>query len=68
MGTSLFLTILERIDRLIVSAESRRNMMLREIDRHRAALGEAVRRRVNEIDGELRVIETEPLAVANDGR
>jgi hypothetical protein len=45
---------IERIDRLTAVAESRRNTALREIDRRRAVLGEALRRSVQEIeDGEL---------------
>jgi hypothetical protein len=56
---------IERIDRLTAIAESRRNAALREIDRHRAVLGETVRRSVQEIedddlgDGEL-VLELPP--------
>jgi hypothetical protein len=49
---------IERIDRLITIAETRRNASLREVDRHRAALGEAVRRNVQEVEGEFEVIET----------
>jgi hypothetical protein len=33
----------ERLDRLLASAEARRNNALREIDRHRDALGSGVR-------------------------
>jgi hypothetical protein len=50
---------IERIDRLSAIAETRRNGALREIDRRRAVLGEALRRSVHEIedddfaDGEL---------------
>jgi hypothetical protein len=50
---------IERIDRLTAIAETRRNGALREIDRRRAVLGEALRRSVHEIedddfaDGEL---------------
>ena len=50
---------IERIDRLTCIAETRRNGALREIDRRRAVLGEALRRSVHEIedddfaDGEL---------------
>jgi hypothetical protein len=50
---------IERIDRLTAIAETRRNAALREIDRRRAVLGEALRRSVQEIedsefaDGEL---------------
>jgi hypothetical protein len=50
---------IERIDRLTTVAESRRNASLHEIDRHRATLGEALRRSVQEIeDAEFKVIET----------
>jgi hypothetical protein len=51
--------VIERIDRLSAIAETRRNGALREIDRRRAVLGEALRRSVHEIedddfaDGEL---------------
>ena len=52
---------IERIDRLITIAESRRNASLHEIDRRRAVLGETLRRSVQEIeDGEFEVIETTP--------
>ena len=44
---------IERIDRLTTIAETRRNAMLREIDRRRAALGEGLRRHVQEVEGEL---------------
>ena len=51
----------ERIDRLIATAESRRDASLREIERRRAVLGETLRRNVREIeDGEFEVIETTP--------
>jgi len=50
----------ERIDRLIMVAETRRNASLREIDRRRAALGEALRRNVQEVEGKFEVIETTP--------
>jgi hypothetical protein len=51
---------IERIDRLITIAENRRNAMLREIDRRRAVLGEALRRQVEEVEGEFEVIEKAP--------
>ena len=57
--------VIERIDRLTAIAESRRNAALREIDRRRLVLGEALRRSVQEIedddfaDGEL-VLEPPP--------
>jgi hypothetical protein len=51
---------IERIDRLIIIAETRRNAMLREIDRRHAALGEALRRHAQEVEGEFEVIEKTP--------
>jgi hypothetical protein len=52
---------IERIDHLNTVAEHRRNAALREIDRRRAALGEAVRRSVQEVEeGDFKVIETTP--------
>jgi hypothetical protein len=51
---------IERIDRLITIAETRRNAMLREIDRRRAALSEALRRQVQEVEAEFEVVEKTP--------
>ena len=52
---------IERIERLITTAESRRDASLREIERRRAVLGETLRRSVQEIeDGEFEVIEPTP--------
>jgi hypothetical protein len=49
----------ERFDRLLVSLEARRNNALREIDRHRAALGAAVRQAIDEVqDAEFRDVDT----------
>jgi hypothetical protein len=49
----------ERLDRLLASAEARRNNALREIDRHRDALGSGVRRSIEEIeDADFRDVET----------
>jgi len=53
---------IERIDRLITVAETRRNAMLREIDRRRAVLSEALRRQVQEVEGEFKVVEKTPAA------
>jgi hypothetical protein len=48
----------ERFDRMLASAEARRNNALREIDRHRSALGVAVRQVVDEVeDAEFRNVE-----------
>jgi hypothetical protein len=57
----------ERLDRMLASAEARRNNALREIDRHRDALGGGVRRSIEEIeDTEFRDVETsEAAAEAN---
>jgi hypothetical protein len=49
---------LERIERMIATAEVRRNVILREIDWHREMLGQALRRAVQQVeDGQARVIE-----------
>lgn len=50
---------LERLDRMLASAEARRNNALREIDRHREALGAAMRQAINEVqDVQFRDVET----------
>ena len=46
----------------IAIAENRRNGMLREIDRRRAVLGEALRRQMQEIEGEFEVLDKTPEA------
>jgi hypothetical protein len=51
---------IERIDCLITVAETRRNATLREIDRRRAVLSEALRRQVQEVEGEFEVVEKTP--------
>jgi hypothetical protein len=51
---------IERIDRLTTIAETRRNAMLREIDRRRTVLGETLRRQVQEVEGDFEVIEKAP--------
>jgi hypothetical protein len=49
----------ERIDRMLSSAEARRNNALREIDRHREAVGVAVRREIEKVeDAEFRDLES----------
>lgn len=51
----------ERIDRMIAMVEARRNAALREVDRHRATLGQELRSTVREIeDGKFKVIEARP--------
>ena len=50
------LTVIERLERLITLAERRRNETMREIDRHRAVLGEALQQAIKQIEkSELRV-------------
>ncbi len=49
----------ERLDRMLASAEARRNNALREIDRHREAFGGALRHAIDEVeDVEFRDVET----------
>ena len=49
----------ERFDRLLASSEARRNNARQEIERHRAALGAAMRQAMDEIpDAEFRDVET----------
>jgi hypothetical protein len=53
----------ERIDLMITSAEARRNNALREIDRHRATLGVALRAAVDDAeDAEFTDVETDATA------
>ena len=48
---------IERIDRMIASAEARRNAILREVERHRATWGQDLRRTAQQADIEFEVIE-----------
>jgi len=49
----------ERFDRMLASSEARRNNALREIDRHREALGADLRQAIDEVqDAEFRDVET----------
>jgi hypothetical protein len=48
----------ERLDRMLASVEARRNNALREVDRHRVALGGTVRQSIEEIeDADFRDVE-----------
>jgi hypothetical protein len=51
-GLCIELDFLERIDRMIMAAEARRNAALREIDRHRATLGRQLRQAVLEAEAQ----------------
>ena len=56
-----YLATIERVGHQISTAADRRNASLREIDRHRLALAEAIRRTVQDVeDGEFQVIESAP--------
>jgi hypothetical protein len=60
------LDYIERIDRQVTIAESRRDASLREIDRRRPILGETLRRSVQEAeDREFKVIEARPAKEKN---
>jgi hypothetical protein len=49
----------ERFDRMLASSEARRNNALREIDRHRAAFGAAIRQAIDDVqDAEFLDVET----------
>jgi hypothetical protein len=55
---SLKVNDIERIEHMIALAEARRNDTLREIDRHRQALGQKLRRAAQQLEGgQFRVIE-----------
>ncbi len=51
-GLCLRLGFIERIERMIMAAEARRNAALREIDRHRATLGRQLRQAVLEAEAQ----------------
>jgi hypothetical protein len=53
----------ERIDRMLASMEARRNNALREINRHREALGSTMREAIDEVeDAEFRNVETDEVS------
>jgi hypothetical protein len=58
---SVNLDVIERIDRLITIAETRHNAALRELDRHRAVLGQDLRGAALEVeDAKFKVIQAKP--------
>jgi hypothetical protein len=62
-GLCIGLDNVERIDRMIMTAEARRNAALREIDRHRAALGHQLRQAALEAEAHeagFEVVEAQP--------
>jgi hypothetical protein len=62
----LSLDDIERIDRVIASAEARRNAVLREVDRHRSGLAQTLRSAMEEPeDAEFEVIENDQTSSRN---
>ena len=62
------LTSLERIDRLAALAESRRNAVLREIERHRAVFAQLLRDKVQDVqDAEFETIEPKAISQNDTG-
>jgi hypothetical protein len=59
-GLCIHLDFIERVERMIMAAEARRNAALREIDRHRATLGRQQRQAVLEA-------EAREIALAGEG-
>jgi hypothetical protein len=58
---ALKIDVFERIDHLIMDIQAARNAELREIDRHRATLGERLRQAVQQVeDAEFKVVEPDP--------
>jgi hypothetical protein len=59
----------ERIDRMIISAEARRNAVLHEIERHRSTLGQELRRVLRDAqhaqDAEFEVVDVTPAAAGS---
>ena len=62
---ALELDRVERIDRMIMSAEARRNAVLREVDRHRASVAQALRRAVNVEDAQFEEVGAKQIADRN---
>jgi hypothetical protein len=58
---------IERIDRMVMTMEARRNAAYREIERHRIGLGERLRRAVEQVeDAEFREVDETPTLVPHD--
>jgi hypothetical protein len=56
---------IERIDRMIMNAEARRNAVLREIDGHRASVAQALRRATDIEDVQFEELRTKQIADRN---
>jgi len=62
---SLKINEIERIDRMVMAAEVRRDATLREIERHRATLGLALRRETEQVEeGEFEEVDAPKLAAS----
>ena len=61
-GLGLQLDSIERVDRMTMAAEARRNAALREIDRHRTTLARRLRAAVAEAEADVVAVEGEVLA------
>ena len=62
---SLKINDIERIDRMVMAAEVRRDATLREIERHRATLGQALRRETEQVEeGEFEEVDAPKLAAS----
>jgi hypothetical protein len=58
---------LERIDRMVMTMEARRNAAYREVERHRIGLGERLRRAVEQVeDAEFREVDETTSIVPHD--
>jgi len=62
---ALELDKVERIDRMIMSAEARRNAVLREVDRHRASVAQALRQTPNVEDAQVKEVSTKQIEDRN---
>ena len=66
---SIKLDDIERIDRMIQVAEARRNVSLREINRHRETLSQKLRRAMQQVENDQRgMIENSALVCERDGQ
>ena len=65
LGAALVVTykidVLERIDRMVMTMEARRNAAYREVERYRIGFGERLRHAVNQVeDAEFREVDNAP--------
>jgi hypothetical protein len=53
------------LDRMIMSLEARRNAVLREVDRHRASVAQALRQAINVEDAQFEEVRAKRIAHRN---